>query len=134
MSKKSLVIASGGMDSTVALYKCVKEYDEVQALTFIYGSNHNAMEHEALEKTCRSLGIGLTTIDLSFIKEHFKSSLLGGEVPEGHYTSENMKSTVVPFRNGIMLSIAAGFAESNGFDCIVLGNHSGDHTIYPDCR
>ena len=45
-----------------------------------------------------------------------------------------MKSTVVPFRNGIMLSVAAGVAESNGFDAIILGNHAGDHTIYPDCR
>ena len=67
---------------------------------------------------------------------YFKSSLLQGqeEIPEGRYDEDNMKSTVVPFRNGIMLAIAGGYAESIGFDCVVLGNHAGDHTIYPDCR
>jgi len=66
---------------------------------------------------------------------YFKSSLLrGGEdIPEGHYADENMKSTVVPFRNGIMLSIAVGIAESNGLRCVMMANHGGDHTIYPDC-
>ena len=66
---------------------------------------------------------------------YFKSSLLEGgeEIPEGHYADENMKSTVVPFRNGIMLSIAVGIAESNGLKYVMMANHGGDHTIYPDC-
>ena len=134
IEKKILVVASGGLDSTVALAKCLKEYSHVEALTFSYGSNHNGAEHEALEKTCAKYGVNLTTIDLSFMAEHFKSSLLGGEIPEGNYNEANMKSTVVPFRNGIMLSVAAGFAESNGFDAVVLANHDGDHELYPDCR
>ena len=68
--------------------------------------------------------------------EHFQSSLLkgGDEIPEGNYNDENMKSTVVPFRNGIMLSIACGLAESNGLTQVMLANHFGDHAIYPDCR
>ena len=68
--------------------------------------------------------------------KYFKSSLLEGgeEIPEGHYADENMKSTVVPFRNGIMLSIAVGIAESNGLKYVMMANHGGDHTIYPDCR
>ena len=68
--------------------------------------------------------------------QYFKSSLLDGAdaIPEGHYADENMKSTVVPFRNGIMLSIAIGIAESNGLDQVFIANHGGDHTIYPDCR
>lgn len=67
--------------------------------------------------------------------KYFKSSLLEGgeEIPEGHYADENMKSTVVPFRNGIMLSIAVGIAESNGLKYVMMANHAGDHTIYPDC-
>ena len=134
IEKKILVVASGGLDSTVALIKCHKEYSHVEALTFSYGANHNQVEHEALKKTCAKYGINLTTIDLSFMGKHFTSSLLGGEIPEGNYNEENMKSTVVPFRNGIMLSVAAGYAESKEFDAVVLGNHSGDHTIYPDCR
>lgn len=68
--------------------------------------------------------------------EYFKSSLLEGAdaIPEGHYADENMKSTVVPFRNGIMLSIAAGIAESHGLKYVMMANHGGDHAIYPDCR
>lgn len=67
---------------------------------------------------------------------YFKSSLLEGPdaIPEGHYADDNMKSTVVPFRNGIMLAIATGIAESNGLRHVMMANHGGDHTIYPDCR
>ena len=67
--------------------------------------------------------------------KYFKSSLLEGAdaIPEGHYADENMKSTVVPFRNGIMLSIAVGIAESRELKYVMMANHSGDHTIYPDC-
>jgi 7-cyano-7-deazaguanine synthase len=70
------------------------------------------------------------------LHKYFKSSLLEGAeaIPEGHYENENMKSTVVPFRNGIMLSIAAGIAESWGLDNVFIANHGGDHAIYPDCR
>ena len=70
------------------------------------------------------------------MQQYFKSSLLiGGEdIPEGSYDDENMKSTVVPFRNGIMLAVAAGLAESNGLKHVMMANHGGDHAIYPDCR
>lgn len=133
---KALVILSGGLDSTTCLYWAKDIYREVEALTFNYGSKHNDMEYSYAKKTCEKLGVKLTRIDLGFMDKYFKSDLLqsGGDIPEGYYTAENMKSTVVPFRNGIMLSIAAGFAESNGCDVLVLGNHSGDHAIYPDCR
>ena len=75
-------------------------------------------------------------IPLAFMQKYFKSSLLigGEEIPEGSYDDENMKSTVVPFRNGIMLAIAAGIAESNGLKHVMMANHGGDHAIYPDCR
>lgn len=133
---KALVILSGGLDSTTALYWAKSQYNEIEALTFNYGSKHNDIEYSYAKKTCEKLGVKLTRIDLDFINKYFKSDLLksGGEIPEGYYTAENMKSTVVPFRNGIMLSVAAGFAESNDCNVLVLGNHSGDHAIYPDCR
>ena len=133
---KALVVLSGGLDSSTALYWAKKEYTEVEALTFNYGSKHNDIEYSYAEKQCAKLGVKLTRINLDFMNTYFKSDLLksGGEIPEGYYNEENMKSTVVPFRNGIMLSIAAGFAESNDCEAIILGNHSGDHAIYPDCR
>lgn len=85
---------------------------------------------------CERLGIRHITINLDFMHQYFKSSLLDGAdaIPEGHYAEENMKSTVVPFRNGIMLAVAAGVAESNGLKNVLIANHAGDHTIYPDCR
>ena len=130
----SVIIVSGGMDSITLLYDYLDRIG--LAITFDYGSKHNAKEIPYAKFHCEKLHIKHITIPLLFINDYFKSDLLqsGGDIPEGHYESENMKSTVVPFRNGIMLSIAAGIAESNGFDKILLGNHSGDHAIYPDCR
>lgn len=82
------------------------------------------------------LGIDHLVIPLSFMGEYFKSSLLSGadDIPEGHYADSNMKSTVVPFRNGIMLAVACGLAESRGLKHVMMANHGGDHAIYPDCR
>lgn len=132
--KDSIIILSGGMDSVTMLY----DYREriAMAVTFNYGSKHNEKEITFARQHCRRLNIPHIVIPLSFMQQYFKSSLLiGGEnIPEGHYTDDNMKSTVVPFRNGIMLAIAAGLAESNGLSHVMLANHSGDHAIYPDCR
>ncbi|CDD00100.1 7-cyano-7-deazaguanine synthase [Prevotella sp. CAG:474] len=134
MNKDSVLIVSGGMDSITMLY----EYKERIALgiSFDYGSNHNAREIPFAAMHCKRLGIKHIVINLGFMHQYFKSSLLEGAeaIPEGNYDEENMKSTVVPFRNGIMLSIAAGVAESNGLKYVMMANHGGDHTIYPDCR
>ena len=131
---KAVLIYSGGLDSTTLLY----EYKESIALavTFDYGSKHNAREIAYAKENCRRLGIPHLIIPLDFIGKYFRSDLLlsGGEIPEGSYADENMKSTVVPFRNGIMLAIAAGLAESRDLDAIMIANHAGDHAIYPDCR
>lgn len=132
--KNKLIILSGGLDSTTMLY----DYqDEIElALTFDYGSNHAKKEIECAKYHCKKLGIEHIIIPLDFMKQYFKSSLLEGSeaIPEGHYASENMKSTVVPFRNGIMLSIACGLAESRNISYVMIANHAGDHAIYPDCR
>ena len=133
-SNSALVVCSGGLDSTVALYSAKEMFDNVEVVTFNYGSHHNEMEYLHLKKTLCELDIGHTRIDLMFIHDYFKSSLLDGEIPKGNYNDENMKSTVVPFRNGIMLSIATGLADSKGIGHVIIGNHSGDHFIYPDCR
>lgn len=132
--KDSVIIVSGGMDSTTLLYEYADRI--ALALSFDYGSNHNAKEIPFARQHCRKLGIPHITIPLDFMTRHFKSSLLSGAeaIPEGHYTDTSMKSTVVPFRNGVMLAIACGIAESEGLQHIMMANHSGDHAIYPDCR
>ena len=131
---KAVLVYSGGLDSTTLLY----EYKDSIALavSFDYGSKHNKRELEYAALNCKRLGIRHLVIPLEFMGKYFRSDLLigGGDIPEGSYADENMKSTVVPFRNGIMLSIAAGLAESYELDAIMLANHSGDHAIYPDCR
>lgn len=132
--KDSVIVVSGGMDSITMLH----EFKDRIALgiSFNYGSNHNAREIPYAELHCKRLGIPHITIDLGFMPQYFKSSLLEGAdaIPEGNYDEDNMKSTVVPFRNGIMLSIAIGIAECNHLPFVMMANHSGDHAIYPDCR
>lgn len=134
MKKDSLLILSGGMDSVTMLYEYQKQI--ALAVSFDYGANHNAKEIPFAKLHCDRLGIKHIVIPLHFIHDYFKSSLLEGAnaIPEGHYSSDNMKSTVVPFRNGIMLSIACGIAESYDLENVMIANHFGDHTIYPDCR
>ncbi len=133
-SKDSVIILSGGLDSTTLLYEELPRI--ALAITFDYGSNHNSHEIEYARYQCAQLGVEHIVIDLGFVKKHFSSSLLSGAdaIPEGNYDDENMKSTVVPFRNGIMLSVACGIAESRGLNRLLIANHFGDHAIYPDCR
>lgn len=131
--KDSIIIVSGGMDSITLLYEM---QDRIAlGISFDYGANHNQKEIPFAELHCKRLDIKHITIPLDFIHQYFKSSLLEGAdaIPEGHYASANMKSTVVPFRNGIMLAVACGIAESHQLKYVMIANHAGDHTIYPDC-
>lgn len=133
---KALVLLSGGMDSVTALYHAAAAHGVTDALSFDYGSKHNHRELPFAKLHAEKLGVRHTVIPLGFIGEYFASDLLqsGGDIPDGHYEEESMKRTVVPFRNGILLSVAAGFAESRGAEALVIAAHAGDHAIYPDCR
>src|SRR5262249_42575746 len=136
MKKKVVVLVSGGMDSVSALYDAHQEHKVIGALSFNYGSKHNHKEIPLAAFHCEQLGILHKSISLDFVGQLFKSDLLasGGAIPDGHYEEQTMKQTVVPFRNGIMLSIAGGFAESIEAEALVIAAHAGDHAIYPDCR
>lgn len=122
------------MDSVTLLHEYKSRI--ALAVTFDYGSNHNAREIVCAREQCAELGIEHIVIALEFMGKYFRSSLLEGAeaIPEGHYEDENMRSTVVPFRNGIMLAVACGLAESRGLQHVLIANHGGDHAIYPDCR
>lgn len=132
--KDSVIVFSGGMDSTTMLYEFREQIG--LAITFDYGSLQNAREQNYAILHCKRLGIKHLIIPLEFMHKYFKSALLksADDIPEGSYEDENMKSTVVPFRNGVMLAIACGIAESFGFKKVMIANHSGDHVVYPDCR
>lgn len=133
---KVVVLLSGGMDSVTALHEAHARYDLAGAVSFHYGSKHNDREIPFAAHHAARLGVPHRVIRLDFVGELFQSDLLqkGGVIPKGHYEDRTMRKTVVPFRNGIMLSIAAGFAESIEAHGLVIAAHSGDHAIYPDCR
>jgi len=131
---RGLLIYSGGMDSTTLLHECRSTI--ALCLSFDYGAKHNGRELHIAAKNCDQLGVSHEIVTLPFVSEIFRSDLLisGGPIPERDYDIETLKRTVVPFRNGIMLSIAAGVAESRELNFITIANHGSDHEIYPDCR
>lgn len=133
---KVVVLVSGGLDSVTALYEAAESHEVVAGLSFRYGAKHHDSELPLAAWHCEKLGVAHRVIELPFVGELFSSALLegGAPIPDGHYEEATMKATVVPFRNGIMLSIAAGFAESRGAEALVIAAHAGDHAIYPDCR
>jgi 7-cyano-7-deazaguanine synthase len=134
--KPVVVLVSGGLDSAVALHAAAAAGRVALGLSFDYGAKHNARELPCAAWQCRALGVAHRVARLDFMKDLFVSALLrgGGAIPDGHYADASMRRTVVPFRNGILLAIAAGVAESLGAGAVVIAAHSGDHAIYPDCR
>lgn len=135
MGNKVVVIYSGGMDSFTVLNRAIKDGKEVYALSFDYGQKH-VKELKCASDVCQELNVQHKVIDISAINQLLAGSSLTDdiEIPEGHYEAENMKSTVVPNRNMILLSLAVGYAVSVGASQVYYGAHSGDHAIYPDCR
>ena len=135
MAEKAVVIYSGGMDSFTILNRARNEGFELYALTFDYGQKHKK-EIRYAEEVCAELDIPHRIIDITAINQLLQSSSLTSdkEIPEGHYEAANMKSTVVPNRNMILLSLAIGYAVDIGANKVFYGAHSGDHAIYPDCR
>ena len=135
MPNKVVVIYSGGMDSFTVLHKAVQAGHDVYALSFNYGQRH-VKELQCAAAVCQQLGIKHKVVDISAINQLLAGSSLTDniDIPEGHYAADNMKSTVVPNRNMILLSLAVGYAVSIGANQVYYGAHSGDHFIYPDCR
>ncbi|MCL6271833.1 7-cyano-7-deazaguanine synthase QueC [Sansalvadorimonas sp. 2012CJ34-2] len=134
--KKAVVIYSGGMDSFTVLNRAQREGFELYALSFNYGQRHSK-ELDYARRVCDELAIPLKVVDITAINDLVGGSALTSddiEVPEGDYADDNMKLTVVPNRNMILLSLATGYALSIGAGKVFYGAHSGDHTIYPDCR
>ncbi len=135
---KVVVLLSGGLDSSTLLYQKVKQGNDVYPISFNYGQKHRK-ELIAARNICESLGeemlLRYKGVDLTSVGKLLPSALTGvGEVPNGHYEDESMKATVVPNRNMILLSIAAGYAQGIGAKFVSYAAHSGDHAIYPDCR
>lgn len=132
---KVVVSYSGGMDSFTLLHKAIADGHEVHAMSFNYMQRHKR-ELDYAARVCGDLGVPHTIVDISFLHTIGNMSALthGQPVPKGHYTDLSMKQTVVPNRNAILTSIAVAYAVNHELDDVWLGQHSGDHAIYPDCR
>jgi 7-cyano-7-deazaguanine synthase len=134
MKGKAVVILSGGVDSTTLLYDVIEQGYDVSAITFDYGQRHRK-EIICATRTCKNRGIPHKVFQIPDFRELAYSSLTTDlPVPEGEYTEHNMRTTVVHNRNMILLSLAAAYALNIGATHLFYGAHSGDHTIYPDCR
>lgn len=140
MTNKAVVVISGGLDSSTLLHHTVAQYPnyEIYGISFDYGQRHKKELEFAALQVDQVHGVH-KIVDMSFLGDLFaesQSSLVNKDVdvPEGHYAEANMKATVVPNRNMIMMSIAAGYAVSIGARILATGVHAGDHFIYPDCR
>jgi 7-cyano-7-deazaguanine synthase len=135
-SMNTVLIHSGGLDSTVLLYHLIAEGHDVKALSIDYGQRHSK-ELDFARHHCELLEIEHQVADLTALSPLLAGSSLTSseiDVPEGHYAEDSMKLTVVPNRNMIMLSVATGWAVSTKYDSVSYAAHSGDHAIYPDCR
>ena len=133
--KKAVVIYSGGMDSFTVLHKALREGYEVHALSFDYGQRHKK-ELDFAKVVCEQLSISHKIVDITAINQLLQGSSLTSDIaiPEGEYSVENMKSTVVPNRNMILLSLATGYAISLQAGAVFYGAHHDDSAVYPDCR
>lgn len=132
---KTVLIYSGGMDSTVLLYKLLRDGGKVFCLSFDYGQKHRK-ELLSARKICKYLNVPYKIVDIKSVKSLMAGSALTSdiEVPEGHYRDRNMRLTVVPNRNMIFLALAIAQAISIKFGRVAIAVHAGDHAIYPDCR
>ena len=132
---KTLVICSGGLDSITLAYKVAKERELVGLLSFDYGQRHKK-ETDYAARAGEALGVPHDLIDMRHIGAFLSGSALTDDVdvPDGHYAEDNMKVTVVPNRNAIMLAVAFGVAAAKNADAVATAVHGGDHFIYPDCR
>lgn len=131
---KHIAVLSGGLDSTVTLARMKSEADPgdvLAAITFNYGQRH-LCELRAAGRIAPELGVPLQIVDVRHLIGGRSSLLYHGDVPDGHYADESMKSTVVHARNMLFASIAVSMAGEGG--AVWLGVHGGDHHIYPDCR
>lgn len=136
VKRKTVVVFSGGLDSTTLLYHLIALGHEVKAISFDYGQRHRK-ELDAARTIAKLLAIEHRIVNVSGLAEIFGANALTDDsvaVPHGVYSSETMHVTVVPNRNMIMISIATGWAIALGFDSVAFGAHSGEYTPYPDCQ
>ncbi len=132
MKPRSIILLSGGLDSTVSAVIAKKRTKPLFALTFDYGQRAAKMEILAAKKICRALGIKHKMVKVPFYKE-FKVLIMlrsGKKVSTKKFAI--LKDVWVPNRNGLFINIAACYAEYYGADTIVTGFNREEAAEFPD--
>lgn len=131
-TKRALVVASGGLDSTVAAQVCKNQGMEVTLINFQYGCRAEEHELKAIKEISEAMGVPLVLFPIpiydpsdSPLFDH-TATIAGGEA------GAEFAHEWVPARNLVMLSVATAYAEAKGFDYIVLGNNLEEAGAYPD--
>lgn len=133
---RTVVVCSGGLDSVTLAYRIARESELAMLLSFDYGQKHRK-ELEFATKAATALATAHKMIDLTSVGQELSNSALTGDqvdIPDGHYAEDNMRVTIVPNRNTIMLAVAFGLAANIEAQTVAIAVHGGDHFIYPDCR
>ncbi|MBN2347058.1 MAG: 7-cyano-7-deazaguanine synthase QueC [Candidatus Aminicenantes bacterium] len=135
MKEGAVVLFSGGIDSTTALYWARKRFEPVRALVFDYGQRHR-VEVKMARRIASRLSVPCDVVRLP-LRELLRSALLDDGRPIASSLAASRRepgppSTYVPFRNGIFLAVAAAYAESRGCRRLVVGFNSVDTPDYPD--
>lgn len=136
---KGVLILSGGIDSSTLLFYLIDRGYEVRALTFYYGQKHlKEIEYaKKIAEYAKEIGrVAHEIVDISSIRDLIAAGALTGDdaVPKSFYTERTQITTIVPNRNMILLSIAAGYAIKIGAKEVFYAAHKSDYSIYPDCR
>lgn len=141
LRSKAVVLLSSGLDSTYNLIKARQELDVVLALTFDYGQRAAERERAAASRLASELGIRHQTVALPWFRDFAHTSLITGSgIPQGSEVGidsrerslETARAVWVPNRNGILLNIAAGFAEGAGADYAIPGFNLEEAQTFPD--
>lgn len=131
-----VAVVSGGLDSAVLAHHLRAGGWRLRLLSFDYGQRH-AVELDHARGLAASMGARHDVVDLRSAGRLLTGSALTDvavDVPDGHYSDESMRATVVANRNAIFVQVAVGVAVAEGADAVAIGVHAGDHPIYPDCR
>jgi len=134
MSKRAVILLSGGLDSATVLAMARAEGRSLLALTISYGQRHSA-ELEAAAAVALAGGAEEHRLFQLDLRAFGGSALTGSiDVPKDALQQESIPVTYVPARNTIFLSIALAYAETHEAEEIWLGVNAVDFSGYPDCR
>ncbi len=135
MTKKTILVFSGGQDSTTCLFKALKEYDEVHCITFDYGQRHH-QEIDVAKKIAKDLKVNSHKImNVELLNELAISALTRDNIPVSHVLDKNgLPNSFVPGRNILFLTLAGIYAYQIDAKTIITGVCETDFSGYPDCR